>query len=240
MKYTRYDFKRKNDNRSFILIMLLVFLLAFVFGTAIFKLLMKNNDISSAGVNKTSNITNSKNEDNAVNNSDTNGKLAKFIVVQGGIYQNKENVEVEKNILVQYGTPFTVIEDNKTRVFLGIYTESQGEQVMKLLMDQKVDNSKMVFTINKNDLCDTEISEIINANIQILNKLSEKGVKAIQTDELKKWCSSLEKVDSDSKNIAILNDIKDHVNKMPKELAKDKIAENYIYIYDILKKMNFK
>ena len=112
--------------------------------------------------------------------------------------------KLKKHLLTQYGTPFNVTEDSKTRIFLGIYIESQGEQIMKSLTEQKVDNSRILFTINKNDLCDAEITEIINANIQILNKLAEKNVKGIQTDELKKWCSSLNKVDNDSKKYSYI------------------------------------
>lgn len=240
MKYTRYDLKRKNDNKAFILIILLIFVLAFVFGTAAFKLLMRNTSNSNTGTTNSSNISENKDISKASDSTSISDKVVKFIAVQGGIYQNKDNAEAERLIFNQYGTPFNVIEDNKTRVFLGIYVESQAQQIMKSLTEQKIDNSKMLFTINNSDLCDAEIAEIINANIQILNKLAEKNVKAIQTDELKKWCLSLKKVNDDSKNIAILNDIKSHVSKMPKEISKDKAAENYEYIYSILKKMNSK
>lgn len=240
MKYTRYDMKKKNNNKAFIVIVLLIFVLAFVFGTAIFKLLMRNTDSSNTGTTNSSNISGNQDNSKASNSISVNDKADKFIAVQGGIYQNKDNAEAERSTLSQYGTPFSVTEDGKIRVFLGIYVESQGEQIMKSLAEKKVDNSKMSFTINKSDLCDAEIAEIINANIQILNKLGEKNVKAIQTDELKKWCSSLKKVNDDSKNIAVLNELKDHVNKMSKEITKDKAAENYEYIYSVLKKMSSK
>lgn len=238
MKYTRYDLRRKNDNKTFVVVILLIFAFAFIFGTAIFKLLMRNPSDVNVN-NNSSNTIQSKSNTNA-SDSISKDKVVKFMAVQGGVYQNKDNAEAERNLLNQYGTPFNVIEDNKTRVFLGIYTESQGEQIIKSLIEQKVDNSKMIFTINKEELCDAEIAEIINANLQILNKLAEKNVKAVQTDELKKWCSSLKKVDKNSKNVELLNNIKDHVSKMPKEVSKDKAEENYAYIYNILKKMNSK
>lgn len=238
MKYTRYDLRRKNDNKTFVVVILLIFAFAFIFGTAIFKLLMRTPSDVNVN-NNSSNTIQSKSNTNA-SDSISKDKVVKFMAVQGGVYQNKDNAEAERNLLNQYGTPFNVIEDNKTRVFLGIYTESQGEQIIKSLIEQKVDNSKMMFTINKEELCDAEIAEIINANLQILNKLAEKNVKAVQTDELKKWCSSLKKVDKNSKNVELLNNIKDHVSKMPKEVSKDKAEENYAYIYNILKKMNSK
>lgn len=235
MRYTRYDLKKTN-NKTFMLLILLILALAFFFGTIIFKLFIgecKNNFKSD-----TSYLQNNVNSKDKNNESDS--KVIKFIVIQGGIYKSKENAESEKSLLSSYGTPFSVEEDNKIRILLGIYTEDQGEKVIKSLNDQKVDNSKMIFEINKCDMCDLEISELINANIQILNKLSEQNVKAIQTSELKKWCLSLKKLETGSKNIKILNELKSYVNKMPNEISKDKTDENYNYLYQILKKVGTK
>ena len=111
--------------------------------------------------------------------------------------------------------------------------------MMKSLTDQKVDNSKIIFTIKKDDLCNVEIAEIINANLEILNKLSEQDVKSIQTDELKKWCSSLksEKMEN-SNNKLVLKELKEYVSKLPKEIEKDKAEENYVYMFKVLKKVN--
>lgn len=238
MKYTRYDLKNKNNGKTFILLVLLVLVLAFLFGTIIFKLFSGNYNGGKSLGNETSTGKNSVSKSNVQNVTNQNStQAAKFIVIQGGIYANKENAEVEKNLLNAYGSPFTVTEDNKTRVLLGIYVEDQGEKIIKSLNDAKVDNSKMLFTINKDNVCDAEIAEIVSANIQILNKLSEKDVKAIQTSELKKWCSSLNNENNQGKNIAVLKQLKDDVNKMPKEISKDKAAENYIYLYQILKKV---
>lgn len=238
MKYTRYDLKNKNNGKTFILLILLVLVLAFLFGTIIFKLFSGNYNAGKSLKSETSTGKNSVNKSNMQNVTDPNSiQAAKFIVIQGGIYQNKENAEAEKNLLNAYGTPFTVTEDNKTRVLLGIYVEDQGEKIIKSLNDAKVDNSKMLFTINKDNICDAEIAEIIGANIQILNKLSEKDVKAIQTSELKKWCSSLNNKNDQGKNISVLKQLKNDVDKMPKEISKDKASENYIYLYQILKKV---
>ncbi len=238
MKYTRYDLKKKNDNKTFIILVVLILVLAFLFGTIIFKIFTGNFTSGKGLKSETTtgkNSTNEKTENSKAGKS--NNDIFKFIVIQGGIYQNKENAETEKNLLNSYGTPFVIIEDNKTRVLSGIYNEAEGEKNIKSLNDQKIDNSKMVFIVNKDDMCDAEIAEIINANIQILNKLSEKNVKGVQTADLKKWCKSLENVKNQSKNITTLNELKNYVNKMPKEISKEKAAENYTYLYGILKKV---
>lgn len=237
MKYTRYDLKRGKENKAFFTIIFLILMLAFVFGTIIFKLFIKNPISSTTG--NIDQVSDSKDK-NKSSNSTNNNQITNFIVVQGGVYKTKENAEAEKALLAQYGTPFVINEGDKTRIFLGIYTEKQGEEIIKSLTEQKVDNSKMLFIVNNDDLCNTEILEIINANLQILNKLAEKNVKAIQTEELKKWCLTLKKVDKESKNISVLNDIKEHVNKLPKELTKESVSENYSYIYGVLKKLSSK
>jgi hypothetical protein len=108
---------------------------------------------------------------------------------------------------------------------------------MKLLTEKGIENSKMSFSIDSSDNCDDEIVEIINANIQILTKLSEQNVKSIQTDSLKSWCASLKAVDKGSRNIMILDDLKLYINSFPKELTKEKAVENYVYLYNTLKKM---
>lgn len=232
MKYTRYDLKKSNSNKVLIIMMFFIVILAFVLGTIIFKLLVRSPVNYNNKVDTNTNVSNSS---KTVNNNMS--KLVKFIIVQGGVYQNKENADSEKSLLSQYGTPFTVTEGNKTRVLLGIYSEEQGQKIIKSLTDQKIDNSKITININNSDLCDSEITEIISANLQILNKLSEKNVKSIQTDEIKKWCSSLNKVNENSKNISILNELKDNINKMPKDLSRDKAEENYIYIYNLMSKI---
>ena len=43
-------------------------------------------------------------------------------------------------------------------------------------------------------------------------------------------------MDSSSKNISTLKDLKNNVKDLPKEIAKDKISDLYTYIYNALKK----
>lgn len=225
MKYTRYDLKRqKNGGKILILILALVILLAIIIGTIIYKIIAANPNINSKS--STNNSTVIKNN--------SNSKIIKFIAVQGGMYANKNNIGSEVDILKPYGNPFTVEQDGKTRVFLGIYNEQDGLNIMKTLTDKKVDNSKMVFQISEADMCDAEIAEIANADIEIIKKLADSNVKAIKTSDFKKWVAALNKVDSSSKHIKELNSLKDYMGKLPDEISKDKITENYTFLYSIL------
>lgn len=233
MRYTRYDIKKRNkSNFTFFLIITLVLVLAFILGTVIFNL------VSPSNIKKGNTIT--KDNTNVVKSKDNKSNSSNYIIIQRGIYAKKENVSGVLNSLKPYGNIFTIEDNGKTRVFLGIYEEDEGIKLMKKLTDNKIDNSKMTFVINKKDLCDAEISEIITAYIKVVNKLSEKDVKSVKTEEIKKWVSSLDKVEKDSSNIKTLNNLKEHINKLPKDLTKDQSSKSYIFIYNILKEINNK
>ncbi|MCR1935296.1 hypothetical protein ACQX0N_09970 [Clostridium tepidum] len=233
MRYTRYDIKKRHKSSfTFFLIIALVLVFAFILGTLIFNIVSPNNE-------KKNNIIKNDNPSIVKNQNNSNGST-NYIVIQRGIYAKKENISEVLNSLAPYGNAFTVEDNGKTRVFLGIYEEDEGIKLMKKLTDNKIDNSKMTFTINRKDLCDAEISEIIAAYIKIVNKLSEKDVKSVKTEEIKKWMASLDKVDKDSANIKILNNLKEHINKLPNSLTKNQANKSYSFIYKILQEINNK
>ncbi|EJE7233580.1 hypothetical protein FC820_09655 [Clostridium sporogenes] len=233
MRYTRYDIRKRNkSNFTFFLIITLVLVLAFILGTVIFNL------VSPSNIKKGNTIT--KDNTNVVKSKDNKSNSSNYIIIQRGIYAKKENVSGVLNSLKPYGNIFTVEDNGKTRVFLGIYEEDEGIKLMKKLTDNKIDNSKLTFVINKKNLCDAEISEIITAYIKVVNKLSEKDVKSVRTEEIKKWVSLLDKVEKDSSNIKTLNNLKEHINKLPKDLTKDQASKSYIFIYNTLKEVNNK
>lgn len=236
MKYTRYDMKRKrNGNFTFVFIMAATLIFAFVIGTAIFNLLFKNaavNEVIPKPSKSASEVTKTSEK-----------SIVKYIAVQHGMFLKQENIEQGKNKLVPYGNPFTISEDQKgTRIFLGIYNEAEGIKAIKTLTDKGIENSKMTFEINTAlSPCEEEISAVIDAELTILSKLSDNNIKSIPTEELKKWCSTeVKEVDKNSKNINVLNELKEHVNGLPKEISKDKVPECYVYIYNVLKKINNK
>lgn len=241
MKYTRYDIKRKKSNNfifGFIMISTLVF--AFLIGTIISNIVFKNTDINGVSVLPEKNQSSSAKD---VSNKIENGKKTiKYIVVQGGMFSKSEYLEAAKKNLGAYGNIFTVKEEKGTRVLLGVYTEEEGTAFMKTLSDKGVGNSKITFevSIDSNNACDEEIIAIINAELDILTKLKDYNAKYYKTEDIKKWCDALEKVDDSSKNIAVLNEAKAHIKNMPSKLPKDKVPEYYTFIYNLLKKFTSK
>ena len=222
MRYTRYDLKKKNKKNHHYISIIFIFILvmAVIMGTIVSKF--------------TINTTPQKTEAN----SNSSNKPIKFVAIQGGMYANIDNANKERDVLASYGNPFMIKDGERNRVFLGIYSEDSFDNIIKTLNEKGKSNSKMVFTLTKNNLCDAEIAEVISANIKILEKLNESDVRAVKTKDLKTWVAALKKVDTSSGNIKELNALKDYIGKFPDQLTKDKVAENYIFLYNILKTLS--
>jgi hypothetical protein len=236
MKYTRYDMKKKKNEGAMVLLILAVTLImAFIIGTVMSNFFLKSSVSGKSDNNTKKTIS----QESSSKTAETNNVI-KYVVIQGGNYKNKDYLESCKTTLSNYGNPFTIPESDTTRVLLGIYNEADSEKLIKTLNENKVDNSKMVLEISNGDLCNKEIVEIINGNLLMLTKLTEKNVPAVQTDEFKKWCTSLKDAEKDSKNYASLAELKTYVNNMPEKIVKEKAADNYVFLYNILKKLSVK
>ncbi len=233
MKYTRYDMKRKNNNNIILVAVLFSTLIfALLIGTVVSNLLIKNSSDRKEAVNPNNSVD--------VVSKETK-KTVKYIAVQEGMYKESPNVDKAKNNLSAYGNPFAVQEQNGTRVLLGIYIEEEGLNVMKFLTEKGVANSKLLFEINSsNSLCDESIIAALNAELDVLSMLSNKDVKSIETEKLKKWLADLKEVDKNSKNISLLDEIKVHINSLPSEIEKNKVPEYYTFLYNYLKKLSGK
>lgn len=228
MKYTRYDVKRrKNESFLFISIIIIILAAAFLIASVIANLTLKSK--SQTSINESSGSVSTVNKDDI-----------KFVIIQGGVFTKKENVDDTINILKPYGNPFSITEDNKTKVLLGIYKAADADDIIKTLSDKKIDNTKINIAIKKSEPCDEEIIDIIDGNIQLLNALNGKDVSAVKTDKFKGYCASLKNPSQVSKNISVFNDIRKYVNSMPSEIHKDKVSENYLYLYNIIGKLKEK
>lgn len=235
MRYTRYDMKRKNNSNLIMIIVLLSTLLfAFLIGTVVSNVFIKNSK-AQMDTEKPNNAV------DVVNKSEAK-KIVKLVAVQGGMFKEAGNLDKAKNNLSAFGNPFTIEEQNGTRVLLGIYNEEEALNIIKILTEKNIDNSKMVFEINiSNGPCEEEIAGAINAELDVLSKLSDKNVKSVQSAPLKEWAAaSLKEVDKSSKNIALLNEIKTHINELPNEIESSKVPEYYAFLFNFMRKSNLK
>lgn len=220
MKYTRYNIKKK-PNKSFIAIILLaVSLILIVIGNG------KENKL----VDK-----NKKNPSNQVSVKEQTNKVEKnFYAIQCGAFLSKEYADTLVKTLKPYGNSFIVKIDNKYKVILGVYNEKDINKIVDTLNKKEIQNNKINYKIKDEDLCNKEIIELINANLEVLSKFSNKDVKAVKTENLKKWSNSLKAVDDKSKNIQVLKSLKEYVNKLPKEINREQVPSGYNLIYNCL------
>jgi hypothetical protein len=258
MKYTRYDYRKKrNDSFTLIIVLISVLVIAYLLGTGLSSLFIRRSnaaaDVSEQkNPEKTTNVsqekasekTNEKVDNKAKQEGQANqlekqsqvGGVIKFVCVQNGVFSKQKNADEFKNKLKEYTIPFIVNDGDKIYVMSTILHEEESEKFMNMLTESDIPNLKKVFEIDKSDVCNAEIAEIISGYIKILNKLGEKDVTAVHTEDFKKWMNSLQAVEEKSKNYNILEELKKYINGLPNELSKQKLEENYVKVYTILKK----
>lgn len=233
MRYTRYDLKRKKSKSTFFVLLILgILVLAFISGSIISNLFIKDIGNDSSGKNNIKNndqikINPSNKEDNKQSIKDIKG----FVVIQCGVFTNKSNAETLKNKLISFGNPFIVDEEGKSKVILGIYSDSEAEQVIKKLEDSKTEFSKWNLSIDYNNLCNAQIAEIIDARLQIIHKLTEDKVKSVQTKQIKEWSTTLKDIDKSSTNYDVFKNLQEDIKKLPEQITKEGVEDNNIYLY---------
>ena len=245
MRYTRYNYKPPKKTNNFMMVIILTLIAAIALGTIFSKLLPKNNNANTSVEDKSANpgleekgdVSDISDDGVDVSkvNSETNVK--DYVAIQCGVFSKKENALVLKNSLMQFGTPFIIEEDNLSRVLFGIYPKDGIDVIIKELKDNKIECVKINFQLIGRDITSAQINEMISADIEILNKLSEKDTKAVQTVEFKKWLSSLEGAEEKSESYSDMTEIKTYLTAMPAELKKENTEKEYIYIYKFIKKL---
>lgn len=218
MRYTRYEYKnKKGGNVGFSL--LIIGILSIVLGVSIFKLFFYNN---GQGIN------NSSNE----GNSSLNEKS--FVVLQCGVFSNKENANIALGKLPSSYVGFIVEDKDKYKVMAGIYNEEDAEIKSEELVKESIDNYKAKYTIAIKNSNDKIECEIISGLLNIANTLSQSEVKGVKTLEFKDWLSNIEK-NEEIKGEEITALIQ-NLNNLPEEVTISSINEHIVYVYNILYK----
>lgn len=228
MRYTRYDLKKKQGgNKYFILILIIILVVALSIGTVVSKLLLKNSKYLNGTVSsKTSSA------------SSNTSKNSEYVFLQGGIFSKKEYADELMKSLGAIGNPIEINDNGKIRVIFGMYKRGESyTSAVKLLTDNKFDSSEISYDINIGDICNSEIVEIIDANLQIISKLNDKDVKAVQLQELKKWKNNLKKVEGDYKNKKVLLELEKYIDKLPESYSKNNTNDSIQFMYTEFKKM---
>jgi hypothetical protein len=227
LKYRRHPMKIRSRNKlKFLLIISGILIFAFIIATLFSKLIFKQTGPFSKDAGK---------DYSAADNKNLNVDVVKFILVQGGVYKNKDSADKVQETLKDYGSIFSVQQGENTKIYLGLYSERDGNGLLKTLKDKNIDCTKTEFAIYKTDLCNNEIIAVFDAELQIINKLQDKSIKSIKTDDLKKWTSSLQNVDKDSRNYKVLSEFKNYITSLPAELTRDTSEDNYRHLYTFIK-----
>lgn len=213
---------KKKSSFFSLFVFFMVLVIAFLFATVINNVFIKTNLSNKKSINK------------SINKGNVSYEKASYVALQCGIYKNKDSIPNVQKSLSDYGNSFVVQNDGNSKVILGIYNKSDGDKLQDTLKKNGIDNIEKSFNFTEKDTCDKEIVEMVNADITILNKLSDKNVKGVQTKEIKKWVASLQKVDSKSKNYKVLMQLKKYIQSFPEEITKDNVAENYTFLYNLL------
>lgn len=226
MRYTRYDIKRKKKgNKFYVVAVFIVLICAILIGTLISNIFLKNNS-SVVGSSESKAVFN---QNNSVD----------FVFLQCGIFTKKENAQDLMNKLGKIGNPFEVQDNGNVRVMFGIYDNKKDyDAAVKLLRDNKFEVQDINYSLSKNDVCDSQIISILNASLQVINKTYDKDVKEVQTAALKDWTKKLDKVDGNYKNKIVLEEIKQHIDKLPASFSKDNANEDKVFLYSQFKKLS--
>ncbi|MFL0252360.1 hypothetical protein ACJDT4_18275 [Clostridium neuense] len=227
MRYTRYDFKKKSNDHVFFACVIIIFILSFFIGTGIFKLIFMNQGIKVKG-----DSLSAKTKNSAVAQSDS-----KYFIIQCGVNEKQENAQTVFSKLSTIGNPFIVHEGKYYKVIYGIVNEKNYSNSEKLLKNNSIDMSRTPISLSNDDECTSEIRKITDAYLEIVDKLSAKDIKDIQTKSIKQWCQSLEKVNKSDKNYAVLKELMDYTNKFPDRIDKGYIKNLNLFLYNELKKL---
>lgn len=230
MRYTRYNYEKKNNKiKNVILTFAILLLLALGVGTVMSKILFKEGGGNSL-------LPNLKSSEKTAEDTSKNNDSVNYAIFQGGYYSKKEGAEETNNKFKDKYNSFVAQDGDKFRVIITVVKDEEAEKIAEVLKKDSISFIKNSANIKKDDLCNDEIAESIEALMQFNKKLNEPQVKSIETAKLKKWSSELKKPEKDSKNLGILEEINKYIQAMPEEFKKENQKELTIFIYNIVAK----
>ena len=243
MKYTKYQYKKKNNGIKFLTSLLMTTLAAISIGVfAAWFLLKIIPNIETLGKinNKPKDLLDFMREELEENNSNANSEgvdTENFDIIQCGYFSKEENA---KQVLSKIDSEFNsfIVKDSegKYRVLAGITKEEGSEEIIQKLKEKGIETAKIKLALNKNDEIQNQIIEITNGYLEILNTASKEEVKEINTTDFKAWIKDLKEI-SEGNSIDILKDYKGHMDSLPEVINKSNIVSELEYIYSILSKL---
>ncbi|MEG0306848.1 MAG: hypothetical protein RR636_02820 [Clostridium sp.] len=242
MKYTRYNIKpKKNNGNNFLFCLAITLLIALLLGTFVAKVILKNSGNfgfetpSDEGQVVGEPSKNNRDGDVSKGDNPTAGEVSissyDFYILQCGVFKVKENASELMSKLDGIGTPFIGEEGELSKVCFGIYSSGNIEGGVGLLKEKSVNNTRVTINIPLEDGSTTQLCEIIEGLLQIVNKASDSGVKSINTADLKKWTLELNVIEPTMKEYSSVTEMKEYINTLPDQVDKSKIQDIYKFVY---------
>jgi len=231
MKYTKYNYRKKNEGMKFFTSILITTVIAISIGGAgawaIIKFLPDSFDLD------TEPIVNTNNE------AEVNQGLNEisFYLIQCGYFSKEENAnQILAKIKSDFNSFIVKDEAEKFKVIAAITKEEESTEILSKLNGKNIENAKFKVSLNEGNLDENQLAAIMGGHLEILNTAYKADVKEVTTTDFKEWLNSLEEV-SEGDYTELLSEYKNHVKNMPEKINKENIASENEYIYTILSKI---
>ena len=231
MKYTKYNYKRKNHGAKLFTSLIITTLSAVAIGLISAWLLLKiipnlNNLKATDG--------NIALEENDISKEE---EIENYALIQCGYFSKEENAkQILTSIPSDYDSFITKDSDGKFRVIAGITKESDSNTVIDALKGSGVEAIKVNLPLDKNNEIEGQIFVITEGYLEILTTTKEDEVKEVNTNDFKAWAKKLPEL-SEGENIETLKEYKGRIDGLKENINREDIASELEYIYSILSKM---
>jgi len=235
MKYTKYQYKKKNNGIKLLTSLVMTTLAAVIIGLLAAWILLKvipNIDTSR----QTNTIPQAEDDNNSSNTSETED-IENFALIQCGYFTKEENAKQVLNTIDSSFNSFIVQDaEGKYRVIAGIAKEADSATLMENLKKKGIENIKVNLGLNKNDEVENQVIVITEGYLEILNTAAEEEVKEVNTSDFKSWSKELGDI-TEGDSIDILSEYKEHINALPETINKSNIVSELEYIYSVLSRI---
>jgi len=223
MRYTRYDYK-KNKGDNFLIWLIGIVVFSICIGMLLYNVFLKEKNIVDVSNNQKVERVLEKEEH--VN--------MEFGLIQCGVFKDRANAELTLTKLNAESTAFIVEEDGSFKLIYGIYKFDDANSKSENLTASSISNFRIKCVLDEDSEDKKAESEIIDAYIKVINKLTEKDVKSVDVREFKAWTNSIsDEVKSSSEELV---DLVKSINELPDEYKKENQKDSLIKLYSILKK----
>ncbi|MBE6049494.1 MAG: SPOR domain-containing protein [Clostridium sp.] len=225
MRYTRYDYKKKNNNGNILLWLIGTIIVSIIIGISFFNLFLKEGSEEKKENTKVNNTQETNENTEAITKS--------FGIIQCGVYKNKENAEAQVAAITNEYASFIIEEEGKFKVFAGIFNLDDADKKTEALNAASISSFRVKCNITEDTDYNKAKAEIIDAYIKkVINELEDKSVKSINIKEFKAWVDEI--YNNVNEKDEGLDQIENNIKSLPEEYSRENLKESMNFLYNIL------